>query len=134
MFGRPYAESKDESSLKLPERISVELRPRTRAAWAHVQALAQNPRVVISLLANRRLSHVIDFLNSKWKSSQPQTDVSLVVVILTSTPVIRTGVYPHVGCRSPPVVASVSHGPRDCSASLSHLANYRPMHYQFFTF
>ena len=39
-------------------------------------------------------------------------------------------------CRlpSPPAVATLSHRPRDCPASLSHLANDRPMHYQFFTF
>ena len=35
---------------------------------------------------------------------------------------------------SPPAVASLSHGPRSCPASLSHLANDRPMHYWFFTF
>ena len=34
----------------------------------------------------------------------------------------------------PPAVASLSNGPRDCPASLSHLANDRPMHYRFFTF
>jgi len=49
-------------------------------------------------------------------------------------PVVRTGVIPT--CRSPslPAVTSLSHGPRDCLASFSHLANDRPMHYRFFTF
>ena len=52
----------------------------------------------------------------------------------TSTPVVRTGVIPT--CRSPslPALASLSHGPRDCPASLSHPATDRPMHYRFFTF
>lgn len=75
-----HAELREESTLKLPERISVELRPRTRSAWARVQALAQNPRVIMSLVADRRLSHIIDFLNNKWKSDQPaEMLVSFVV-------------------------------------------------------
>jgi len=78
-------ESKDESVLKLPERISIELRPRTRAAWTRVQALAQNPRIIISLLADRRLSHIIDFLNSKWKLDQFDVSFSCCdVLIITS--------------------------------------------------
>ena len=52
----------------------------------------------------------------------------------TSTPVIRTVIIPTCRSPSPPVVASLSHGPCDCQASLSHLANNRPMHYRFFTF
>ena len=48
----------------------------------------------------------------------------------TSTPVIWTGVIPICRSLSPPAVASLSHGPRDCPASLSHLANDRPMHYR----
>jgi len=78
--GSLHAESKEESTLKLPERICVELRPRTRAAWTRVQALAQNPRVIVSLLSNRRLSHIIDFLNNKWKTDQPQLDVSFTAI------------------------------------------------------
>jgi len=53
---------------------------------------------------------------------------------ITSMPVIRTGVIPTCRSPSPPAVASLSHGPCDCPASLSHLANNRPMHYQYFTF
>jgi len=86
-----YAESKEESTWKLPERISIELRPRTRAAWARVQALAQNPRVIISLLADKRLSHIMDFLNSKWKSDQPQLDVSFAIVIISKSDLFYEG-------------------------------------------
>jgi len=75
-----HTESRPVKVSKLPQRISVELRPRTRSAWARVQALAQNPRVIMSLVANRRLSHIIDFLNNKWKSDRPaQLHVSFVV-------------------------------------------------------
>ena len=52
----------------------------------------------------------------------------------TSTPVVRTGVIPTCRSPSPPAVASLTHGPRDCPASLSHLPNDRPMHYRFFIF
>ena len=44
----------------------------------------------------------------------------------TSTPVIRTSIIPTCRSPSPPVVGSLSHGPCDCPASLSHLANESP--------
>ena len=44
----------------------------------------------------------------------------------TSTPVVRTGVIPTCRSPSPPSLARLSHGPRDCPASLSHLTNDRP--------
>ena len=59
---------------------------------------------------------------------------SLISNNKTSTRVFRTGVIPTCRSPSPPVVASLSHGSRDCPASLSHLANDRPMHHRFFTF
>ena len=52
----------------------------------------------------------------------------------TSTPVARTGVIPTCRSPSPPMVGSLSHGPRNCPASLSHLAKDRPMHYRLFIF
>ena len=52
----------------------------------------------------------------------------------TCTPVVRSGYIPTCRSPSPPAVASLSHGPRDCAASLSHLANDRPMHYRFYIF
>jgi hypothetical protein len=58
---------KEESRLKLPDRITVELRPRTKAAWARVQSLSKNPRLLVRLPADRRLSFVIDLLNQKWQ-------------------------------------------------------------------
>ena len=69
---------------------------------------------------------------------QPPPEISVTKILRTkkqtSTPVIRTGVIPTCRSPSPPAVASLSHGPRDCPASLSHLANDRPLHYRFFTF
>ena len=54
----------------------------------------------------------------------------------TSMPVIRTGIdlYSHMPITiTEPVLTSLSHMVRGCLASLSHLANDRPMHYWFVT-
>ena len=59
---------REESRLKLPDRITLELRPRTKAAWAHVQSQAKNPRLLLRLPSDKRLSFVIDVLNQKWQS------------------------------------------------------------------
>ena len=64
----------------------------------------------------------------RTNKKQTVTDISpacLSACGITSTPVIWTGVIP----QSPPAMASLSHGPRDCPASLSYLASERPMHY-----
>ena len=52
----------------------------------------------------------------------------------TSTSVIQIDVIPACRSPSPPAVASLSHGPRDYPASLSHLVNDHPMHYDFSVF
>lgn len=56
--------------LKLPARVTVELRPRSNEAWARVQATAQNPRVQTLLPLQRRLSTLLSFLDQRW---QPHT-------------------------------------------------------------
>ena len=56
--------------LKLPARVTVELRPRTNEAWARVQATAQNPRIQTLLPLQRRLSTILSFLEQRW---QPHT-------------------------------------------------------------
>lgn len=53
--------------LKLPTRVTVELRPRTNDAWARVQATAQNPRVQTLLPLQRRLSSLLSFLEQRWQ-------------------------------------------------------------------
>lgn len=53
--------------LKLPNRVTVELRPRTNEAWARVQATAQNPRVQTLLPLQRRLSSLLGFLEQRWQ-------------------------------------------------------------------
>ena len=55
-------------TVKLPNEITLELRPRTNRAWCTVQSLAQNPRLRTRASPNRRLSGIVRFLESKWKS------------------------------------------------------------------
>lgn len=58
---------RDESKLKLPEKIALKLHPRTNSAWSHVQMLSQNPRLLINIQPDQHLSAVIDYLNKKWR-------------------------------------------------------------------
>ena len=62
----PEMKEREESRLKLPERITVELRPRTKSAWAHVQSMSKNPRLLLRLPADKHLSFIIDLLTQKW--------------------------------------------------------------------
>ncbi|KAH8024927.1 hypothetical protein HPB51_002341 [Rhipicephalus microplus] len=59
-------DTKDEPP-KLPADVWVEFRPRTNAAWVQVQSLAQNPRVRTKTSLQRRLSNVLEHLQSRWK-------------------------------------------------------------------
>ncbi|XP_046394254.1 LOW QUALITY PROTEIN: protein cramped-like [Ischnura elegans] len=56
--------------LRLPARISVELRPSDNMSWNYVHAAAQNPRVRTTLLLQRRLSSLISFLQQRWRPPQ----------------------------------------------------------------
>jgi len=67
----PEMKEKEESRLKLPERITVELRPRTKSAWARVQSMSKNPRLLVRLPADKHMSFIIDLLTQKW---QPNKD------------------------------------------------------------
>lgn len=60
-------DAKDDLPPKLPSDVYVELRPKNNAAWVHVQSLAQNPRVRTKTSLQRRLSNVLECLQSRWK-------------------------------------------------------------------
>ncbi|XP_041357161.1 protein cramped-like isoform X2 [Gigantopelta aegis] len=60
-------DSKEECALRVPSKVVLELVPRTNTAWSHVQSLAQNPRLKISLSSSRSLSSVIEYIGKKWK-------------------------------------------------------------------
>lgn len=60
-------DQRDESKLKLPEKIVLKLHPRTNKAWSHVQMLSQNPRLLINVQPDQHLSAIIDYLSKKWR-------------------------------------------------------------------
>lgn len=53
--------------LRLPTRVTVELRPRHNEDWVRVQSQAQNPRVRTILPLHRRLECLLQYLNNRWK-------------------------------------------------------------------
>ncbi|KAJ9598246.1 hypothetical protein L9F63_011067, partial [Diploptera punctata] len=55
-----------EELMKLPARVTVELRPRTTDAWARVQSAAQNPRIRALLPLQKRLSSLLVYLSQRW--------------------------------------------------------------------
>ncbi|XP_071452983.1 protein cramped-like [Hetaerina americana] len=56
--------------LRLPTRVTIEMRPSDNMAWNYVHAAAQNPRVRTTLLLQRRLSTLISFLQQRWRPPQ----------------------------------------------------------------
>ncbi|CAG2064778.1 unnamed protein product [Timema podura] len=59
----------NEEEVRLPNRISIELRPKTNTAWGRVQSVAQNPRVRTKLPLQRRLASLLTFLENRWKQN-----------------------------------------------------------------
>lgn len=59
-------ESKEEA-VELPEQITVEMVPRTTAAWLRVQNICQNPRVRFHVSVNRSLASITEHLQKKWR-------------------------------------------------------------------
>ncbi|PSN31812.1 hypothetical protein C0J52_16418 [Blattella germanica] len=56
--------------LKLPARVTIELRPRTNDAWTRVQSAAQNPRIRTLLPLQKRLASFIAYLSHRWQEPQ----------------------------------------------------------------
>ena len=63
----------DVKKPRLPDHVTVELKPRNNAAWTYVQTMAHNPCVRIKLHPEKHLSSVITFLNRKWKPHRLRT-------------------------------------------------------------
>lgn len=57
----------EEAGVQVPERIYLDINPRTNAAWAYVQEMSQNPRLRMMLKPEKKLSSIIKFLSQKWK-------------------------------------------------------------------
>lgn len=85
-------DNKSESSEKVPDKICVEMTPKTNAAWSFVQELATNPRVRMLLKGDRKLSSVMNYMSSKWKPHRVKLVSSLchclVIEILTCVDMI----------------------------------------------
>ncbi|EFN75774.1 Protein cramped-like [Harpegnathos saltator] len=62
-----------QEEIKLPSRITVELRPRNNMAWWQVQAASMNPRVRTLLPIQRRLSTLLIFLQQRWRLTKYAT-------------------------------------------------------------
>nr|CAD7200552.1 unnamed protein product [Timema douglasi] len=65
----PARPTENEEEVRLPNRISIELRPKTNTAWGRVQSVAQNPRVRTKLPLQRRLASLLTFLENRWKQN-----------------------------------------------------------------
>ncbi|XP_015119688.1 protein cramped isoform X2 [Diachasma alloeum] len=59
-----------QEEIKLPSRVTVELRPANNSTWWEVQAHAMNPRVRTLLPIQRRLSTLLGFLQQRWKPAK----------------------------------------------------------------
>lgn len=58
------------TSRELPKDVIVEFHPATNRDWLKVQSMSQNPRVRAKLSMQKRVSHVLEFLENKWNISQ----------------------------------------------------------------
>ncbi|KAK0162856.1 hypothetical protein PV327_006598 [Microctonus hyperodae] len=59
-----------QEEIKLPSRVTIELRPGNNLTWWKVQANAMNPRVRTLLPIQRRLSSLLGFLQQRWKPAK----------------------------------------------------------------
>ncbi|XP_033216607.1 protein cramped isoform X2 [Belonocnema kinseyi] len=64
-----------QEDIKLPPRVTIELRPGNNMAWWKVQAAAMNPRVRTLVPIQRRLSSILTFLQQRWRPPKYRTSV-----------------------------------------------------------
>ncbi|XP_015432218.1 PREDICTED: protein cramped [Dufourea novaeangliae] len=89
-----------QEEVKLPSRITIELRPRNNIAWWQVQASSMNPRVRTLLPIQRRLSSLLIFLQQRWRSAKYNTSSNIEIPIVNGikdTRLLR--VAPPEGCK-----------------------------------
>lgn len=68
-----------QEDIKLPSRVTIELRPGNNVTWWRVQALSMNPRVRTLVPIQRRLSSILSYLQQRWKPWRAKT-VSLMSI------------------------------------------------------
>ncbi|XP_076377598.1 cramped chromatin regulator isoform X1 [Megalopta genalis] len=89
-----------QEEIKLPPRITIELRPRNNMAWWQVQASSMNPRVRTLLPIQRRLSSLLIFLQQRWRPAKYNTSSNIGNTItneMKDTRLLR--VAPTEGCK-----------------------------------
>ncbi|XP_076224008.1 cramped chromatin regulator isoform X2 [Nomia melanderi] len=89
-----------QEEIKLPSRITIELRPRNNMAWWQVQASSMNPRVRTLLPIQRRLSSLLIFLQQRWRPAKYNTSSNIENTItneMKDTRLLR--VAPIEGCK-----------------------------------
>jgi len=70
--------TKAQIKSKLPNKVMIELRPRSTSDWCKVQRLAQNPHLKVNLGVGRRLCSLIRCLERKWRSQEVKMKEGLV--------------------------------------------------------
>ncbi|XP_043666858.1 uncharacterized protein LOC122628534 [Vespula pensylvanica] len=89
-----------QEEIKLPSRVTVELRPRNNMAWWKVQASSMNPRVRTLLPIQRRLSSLLIFLQQRWQPSKYKTYINTENVNIEDLKDVRLlRVAPPEGCK-----------------------------------
>ncbi|CAK9831756.1 Protein cramped-like [Anthophora retusa] len=89
-----------QEEIKLPSRITIELRPRNNMAWWQVQASSMNPRIRTLLPIQRRLSSLLIFLQQRWRPAKYNTSSNVENVVINEmkdTRLLR--VAPSEGCK-----------------------------------
>ncbi|XP_036145129.1 uncharacterized protein LOC105837488 isoform X5 [Monomorium pharaonis] len=87
-----------QEEIKLPSRITIELRPRNNMAWWQVQAASMNPRVRTLLPIQRRLSSLLIFLQQRWRLAK-YTTCSTVDLVNDVKDTCLLRVAPPEGCK-----------------------------------
>ncbi|XP_017762179.1 PREDICTED: protein cramped [Eufriesea mexicana] len=89
-----------QEEIKLPSRITIELRPHNNMAWWQVQASSMNPRVRTLLPVQRRLSSLLIFLQQRWRPAKYNTSPNVENAIVNEMKDSRLlRVAPPEGCK-----------------------------------
>ncbi|KAJ8981313.1 hypothetical protein NQ317_015446 [Molorchus minor] len=78
--------------IKLPNRVTVELRPKDMTSFLRVQSMAQNPRLRTILPLQKRLSSLISCVSNRWKTVDARVYEKAVT---SSNPVTNNCVPPN---------------------------------------
>ncbi|CAC5357197.1 Protein cramped-like [Mytilus coruscus] len=103
-------EHKCNAADRIPNKIHVEMNPKTNATWNMIQDMAFNPRLKLMLKPNRTLSSVITYLSQKWKSHRLKLKENVPGAETEPVPVLT--VYPHPDCDITPLTLQATKEPK----------------------